>query len=394
MPEMRQTRVVLLVFAILWLVAAPSVVGQQTSEAELVFWQSIADSTDPGDFEAYLERFPDGVFSGLARRRLENAEFLGEVLDALIGPALWELFDGPRDGNRSAAEAFLDRPARQRIQRRLRDAGFDPGEPDGLFGPRTRAAIRAWQQSRQAPQTGYLNGAEVLELTNSAEPADVAAAGDVEVDRDPVDVVRSGFFTRGSPADDVLRIQGTPTSLYTLGDSEVWWYGLSTVTISTSSREVTEWRNSGNLRVRLEPGEPATGPGQVLGTADRLPVPIVKPGDQLVYELGDGVEDPRVLRNVDASYTAAAMRQGLQGTVVVEVVVLPDGAVGDVTVLSVSLGRVDDRTGLWEYAEQGETLGLDEAAIRAARQWRFLPGTRLGEPVAVRATLEFEFTLQ
>ena len=77
-----------------------------------------------------------------------------------------------------------------------------------------------------------------------------------------------------------------------------------------------------------------------------------------------------------------------------EVVVLPDGTVGDVTVPSVGLGRLDDRTGLRKHAEQGEAFGLDEAAIRAARQWRFLPGTRLGEPVAVRATLEFEFTLQ
>ena len=394
MPEMRQTRVVLLVFAILWFLAAPPVVAQQPSDAELVFWQSIADSTDPGDFEAYLERFPDGVFSGLARRRLENAEFFGEVLDALIGPALRELVDGSRDGNRSAAEAFLDRPARRRIQRRLRDAGFDLGEPDGLFGPRTRAAIRGWQRSRGAPQTGYLNGAEVLELTGSTEPADVAASGDVEVDRDPVDLVRSGFFTRGSPADDVLRIQGTPTRISTYSDFEVWGYGLSTVTISRSSREVTKWRNSGNLRVRLERRDPASGAGQVLGTADRLPVPIGKPRDQHVYELGDGVENPQVLRNVDASYTAAAMRQGLEGMVVVEVVVLPDGSVGDVTVLSVSLGRVNDRTGLWEDAEQGQTFGLDEAAIRAARQWRFLPRPRLEEPVAVRATLEFEFTLQ
>ena len=36
----------------------------------------------------------------------------------------------------------LDRAARRRIQQGLAAGGFDPGGADGLFGPRTRAAIR------------------------------------------------------------------------------------------------------------------------------------------------------------------------------------------------------------------------------------------------------------
>ena len=43
---------------------------------------------------------------------------------------------------------------------------------------------------------------------------------------------------------------------------------------------------------------------------------------------------------------------------------------------------------------QGETLALDKAATRAAQQLRFLSGTRSGEPVAVRTTLEFAVTLR
>ena len=42
------------------------------------------------------------------------------------------------------------------------------------------------------------------------------------VDRGPVDLVRSDFFTRGSRADDALRIEGTPTRISTYGDFEVW----------------------------------------------------------------------------------------------------------------------------------------------------------------------------
>ena len=167
----------------------------------------------------------------------------------------------------SVEETWLDRSARRRVQRRLRDEGFDPDAPDGLFGPRTRAAIRDWQRSRGAPQTGYLNGTQALELTGSAEPPAAASNGG-----DVVRSVYSEFFTLGSHADDVLRIQGTPTRISTYSDFEVWGYGLSTVTISTRSREVIEWSDfGGDLRVRLEPrGTEAGGGGdRALGT-DRV----------------------------------------------------------------------------------------------------------------------------
>src|SRR5437773_11721324 len=34
------------------------------------------------------------------------------------------------------------------LQKRLKDLGFDPGEPDGRFGPGTTAAVIAFQQSQ------------------------------------------------------------------------------------------------------------------------------------------------------------------------------------------------------------------------------------------------------
>ena len=70
------------------------------------------------------------------------------------------------------ASLDLDRANRRLIQQELRNAGFDPGTPDGLFGPRTRAAIRDWQQARGASPTGYLMAAEAeLLLTGTAPPA-------------------------------------------------------------------------------------------------------------------------------------------------------------------------------------------------------------------------------
>jgi TonB family protein len=97
-----------------------------------------------------------------------------------------------------------------------------------------------------------------------------------------------------------------------------------------------------------------------------------------VYRPGNGVTLPRVLREVKPKYTADAMRAKVQGTVWLECVVNPDGTVGKVEVVR-SLDR---------------TFGLDNEAIEAAKQWRFSPGLRLGEPVAVLVTIELTFTLR
>ena len=97
-----------------------------------------------------------------------------------------------------------------------------------------------------------------------------------------------------------------------------------------------------------------------------------------VYRPGSGIVNPRLLREVKPKYTSEAMRAQVQGEVWLEVVVLSDGTVGDVTVTK-SLDPV---------------FGLDEEAIRAARQWRFTPGTRFGEPVAVLVSVALEFNLR
>jgi TonB family protein len=57
---------------------------------------------------------------------------------------------------------------------------------------------------------------------------------------------------------------------------------------------------------------------------------------------------------------------------------MPDGTVGDVHVIR-SLDPV---------------FGLDQEAIKAARQWRFVPGLKDGQPVPIMVTIELTFTLR
>jgi periplasmic protein TonB len=96
------------------------------------------------------------------------------------------------------------------------------------------------------------------------------------------------------------------------------------------------------------------------------------------YRPGSGVTLPRALREVKPAYTAEAMRAKVQGMVLVECIVLPDGSVGDAKIIR----------------SLDPTFGLDQEALKAARQWKFLPGTRLGEPVPVIITIELTFTLR
>jgi len=97
-----------------------------------------------------------------------------------------------------------------------------------------------------------------------------------------------------------------------------------------------------------------------------------------VFRPGNGVSQPRLLSEVKPQYTADAMRAKVQGTVLVVCVVRADGTITDVRV-----ARSLD-----------PTFGLDQQAIAAVKQWKFAPGTRLGEPVAVQITVELTFTLR
>jgi TonB family protein len=97
-----------------------------------------------------------------------------------------------------------------------------------------------------------------------------------------------------------------------------------------------------------------------------------------VYAPGNGVSLPVVLKEVRPEYTQAAKDARIQGNVVLECVVLADGTIGGVSVTR-SLDNV---------------FGLDQEAVKAAKQWLFKPGTKDGKPVAVRVSIELTFTLK
>ena len=215
-------------------VGSDGVLSPVRAQQETVFWQSIQDSADAADFEAYLEQFPTGTFAPLARNRLAALRASAAPRPGPTGaprPGSPEVATAAAAAPRpaaavsptAAAEAALglDREARRRIQRGLAEAGFDPGPADGSFGVATRAAIRGWQASRGAVATGYLDGPAAASL---AAPREAGALGEPredpasprprragEVFRDcpscpELVVIPAGEFLMGSPASEEGRV--------------------------------------------------------------------------------------------------------------------------------------------------------------------------------------------
>jgi periplasmic protein TonB len=100
--------------------------------------------------------------------------------------------------------------------------------------------------------------------------------------------------------------------------------------------------------------------------------------DSTIYSPGNGVSLPQVTRRVKADYTDEAKANRIEGNVLLDVIVLADGNVGDVKV----------------EKSLDTTYGLDANAVQAMKQWEFKPAMKDGKPVAVRVHVEMNFTLK
>ena len=107
--------------------------------------------------------------------------------------------------------------------------------------------------------------------------------------------------------------------------------------------------------------------------AERLPSAGVPFGEGARRAAETGITLPRLVSETKPFYPPEARKARIQGTVELQMVVEPTGAVGDVRVVK-SLHP-----------------DLDEAAIGSARQWQFRPGTSDGKPIPVIVTLEMSF---
>ncbi|MGL4235680.1 peptidoglycan-binding domain-containing protein [Tabrizicola sp.] len=66
------------------------------------------------------------------------------------------------------ASLKLTRAQRTEVQKQLTALGYDIGVADGLWGSKTRAAIKAWQKVNKKTQTGYVTASQVKLIGSQA----------------------------------------------------------------------------------------------------------------------------------------------------------------------------------------------------------------------------------
>ncbi|MCU1303544.1 MAG: diguanylate cyclase [Candidatus Sulfotelmatobacter sp.] len=103
---------------------------------------------------------------------------------------------------------------------------------------------------------------------------------------------------------------------------------------------------------------------------DKPEKPIVQPA--AIYELSPELAEGSLVYRVEPEYPEDALKQGIQGPVVLEVRAASDGAIQGVKLLS------------------GERL-LADAAIAAVKQWRFKPHVVNGRPVGMQTRITLNF---
>jgi len=96
---------------------------------------------------------------------------------------------------------------------------------------------------------------------------------------------------------------------------------------------------------------------------------------QTTSELRDQALPPRIVESTPAQYTESALAEGVEGSVVLMVLVRRDGSVGAVSV------------------SEGLEASLDRRALRTVKEWKFAPAMRNGRTVEIVMEVEMEFEL-
>jgi peptidoglycan hydrolase-like protein with peptidoglycan-binding domain/DNA invertase Pin-like site-specific DNA recombinase len=114
-----------------------------------------------------------GPVDGLFGPRTEGAVVrfqaaAGLAADGIQGPRTAKALSTASQGNLTRGAGYAGpngSPQVRTLQAKLRHAGFGPGPVDGLFGPRTEAAVKRLQQSREASADGIVTPATQRLLT-------------------------------------------------------------------------------------------------------------------------------------------------------------------------------------------------------------------------------------
>jgi peptidoglycan hydrolase-like protein with peptidoglycan-binding domain len=177
--------------------------AQIAAAADRAFWDETGARGDEAGLRAYLERYPDGLFSETAEQQLARIEEAKRDEAEAADRAAWDrarqadtvaayrayLREFPEGAFREEAQARvrvlaedsevagrlaearaveqalgLNRATLQIVEARLEQLDLAPGEVDGVFNRDSRRAIRNYQRDRGLEVTGFLDEATLVRL--------------------------------------------------------------------------------------------------------------------------------------------------------------------------------------------------------------------------------------
>ncbi|MEO5821839.1 MAG: M56 family metallopeptidase [Vicinamibacteraceae bacterium] len=162
--------------------------------------------------------------------------------------------------------------------------------------------------------------------------------------------------------------------------------------LKAASTALTQWRFAPpaaapaiarlDARFDLTAGQVTVGAAKPLSGFTGEPSPVrtfyarrdARPADDGTLRVGGQIRAPQKILNVNPVYPQEAQDARVQGIVIIEAKIAPDGSVAEAWVLrSIPI--------------------LDGAALDAVRQWRYTPTLQNGAPVPVICTVTVNFTL-
>ena len=113
-------------------------------------WEAARAADTPDAWRAYLDAWPEGDFASAARQRLA-------ALERPPGPAPDDAVIIDAEPAEIEAALALPRLTRLLVEQRLAMMGYPPGRVDGDFDRDTRRAIARFQREYGLPETGFLS---------------------------------------------------------------------------------------------------------------------------------------------------------------------------------------------------------------------------------------------
>ena len=169
--------------------ASPSPATNSHAQENLL-WESAQHSNLAGDYRAYLDAYPSGVFAQMAKNRIALLErpapppvlpapaapgptpavVAPGPTPAIVPPGPSPAVGAPEIGSEATERSLaLDLAARKAVQQRLETLGAKVGAIDGEFAEQTRGSIKDWQRKHGFEPSGWLGPLQLAALKTETE---------------------------------------------------------------------------------------------------------------------------------------------------------------------------------------------------------------------------------